>query len=334
MRAPGFWWKPGHPAAWLLAPVGAVYGAVTANRMRRPGLTAGLPVICVGNLVAGGAGKTPVALALAGRLVRMGRSPVFLTRGYGGTITRPTLIDPARQDAAATGDEPQLLASVAPTVVSPRRQDGVVLAAQAGDVIVMDDGLQNPGLSKTLAIAVVDGATGVGNGFCIPAGPLRAPLAAQWPHVGAVVLLGPGAAGALVGAQAAARGIAVLQARLVPQPSAAALAGQRVLAFAGIGRPAKFFETLDGIGADVAVRLSFGDHASYDRATLAVLREQAGAQGLSLVTTAKDMARLRAAAPGDPLSDIEVVGVDAVFERPEALDALLSRALGGGVSAG
>jgi tetraacyldisaccharide 4'-kinase len=333
MRAPGFWWKPGHPAAWLLSPIGAIYGAVTGARMRRTGAGAAVPVICVGNLVAGGAGKTPVALALAVRLRSLGRAPVFLTRGYGGRITAPTLVDLASQDAAETGDEPQLLAMSAPTVVSPRRQAGAALAATLGDVIVMDDGLQNPGLAKTLALAVVDGETGIGNGFCIPAGPLRAPLAAQWPHVDAVIVLGSGAAGDATAEAAARAGIPALRARLVPTADAAGLAGRRVLAFAGIGRPEKFFATLRDLGADVAARLAFGDHAPYDAGTLRVLREQARTQDLALVTTAKDMARLRAGTPGDSLADVTVVAVEAKFSDEPALDALLARALEGGVRA-
>ncbi|MFO1147667.1 MAG: tetraacyldisaccharide 4'-kinase [Alsobacter sp.] len=329
MRAPGFWTKPGHALALALSPVAAIYGAVAARRLLRPGATAPVPVLCIGNFTAGGAGKTPVALAVADRLEALGRRPVFLTRGYGGDLREPTLVDLARHDAAATGDEPQLLARRAPTIVSPDRAAGALLAARHGDVIVMDDGLQNPSLRKTAALAVVDGATGLGNGLCIPAGPLRAPMAAQWPLVQAVAVMGEGAAGRALADEARRRGCAVFAARLQPAAGADALAGRRVFAFAGIGRPEKFFESLAQAGAEVAGTKSFADHQPYDARRLARLREEATRRNLTLVTTAKDMARLRAALPGDPLSDVGVLEVTACFEDPAALDAWLRDRLSG-----
>jgi tetraacyldisaccharide 4'-kinase len=329
MRAPGFWSKPGHPLAWALSPLGALYGAVTAHRLRQPGQTAAVPVLCVGNFTAGGAGKTPVALALAERLVALGRRPVFLTRGYGGQIRAPILVDVARHDAAATGDEPQLLARAAPTVVSPDRAAGAALASRHGDVIVMDDGLQNPSLRKTAAVAVVDGATGLGNGLCIPAGPLRAPMSAQWPLVEAVVVMGEGAAGGAVAAEARRRGCKVISARLEPTPGARALSGQRVFAFAGIGRPEKFFASLAEVGAEVVGTKAFADHQPYDARSVARLREEAATRRLQLVTTAKDMVRLRAALPGDPFGDVAVLDVRARFDDPNGLDAWLQARISG-----
>lgn len=323
MRAPGFWWQPGHPLALALSPFGALYGAVAARRMRADGLEPGIPVICLGNLVAGGAGKTPAALAVARRLAALGRRPVFLTRGYGGRLGGPVLVDLARHDAIATGDEPQVLAAVSATVVSADRAAGARLAAQAGDIIVMDDGLQNPSLRKSLAIAVVDGAAGVGNGLCLPAGPLRAGLAAQWPLVNAVVVMGPGAAGQAVAEEARRRGKAVLGARLAPSGDADRFQGCRVYAFAGIGRPEKFFESLAQAGAELAGTRSFGDHQPYDARAVARLREAAAARGADLVTTEKDMARLRALLGRDGARDIRVLAVEARFDVPDALDALL-----------
>src|SRR5208283_4813921 len=176
--------KPG-ALARLLQPVGALYGAVAARRMRRPGARVGAPVVCVGNFVAGGAGKTPTALELARLLISDGRRVAFLSRGYGGARrAEPLQVDPTLHSAAIVGDEPLLLARVAPCWVGPDRVRSARMAVEAGaDVLVLDDGLQNPALEKTLAFAVVDGEAGFGNGLCVPAGPLRAPLAAQAPMV-------------------------------------------------------------------------------------------------------------------------------------------------------
>ena len=231
MRSPPFWWTATSPTATMLAPLGWLYGEIAGRRMARTGARASIPVICVGNLVAGGAGKTPTAIAIADLLRAMGRRPVFLTRGYGGRIRKPTLVDPLVHGAAETGDEPLLLAAHAPTIVSPDRVAGARLAATQGDVIVMDDGLQNPSLGKDLRIAVVDAGAGVGNGRCIPAGPLRAPLSVQDKFIDMVLLVGKGGRPAGLSAP-------VLRARLVPDAAASSrLSGQPVLAFAGIGRP-------------------------------------------------------------------------------------------------
>ncbi|MFC7399405.1 tetraacyldisaccharide 4'-kinase [Chelatococcus sp. GCM10030263] len=292
MRAPGFWWaeKPG-PLARLLAPIGHVYGAVTAARMGRSGIRASLPVICIGNLTAGGAGKTPVTIALAALLRTGGEAPVILSRGYGGGLTGPVLVDPGRHDASAVGDEPLLLARHAPVVVARDRIAGAGLAARHGNVLLMDDGLQNPSLVKDAAFAVIDAATGIGNGLAIPAGPLRAPLPAQLPHVHALITVGRGAAHHRVVAAAGSR--PVFAGDLVPdQSTAAALAGRRVLAFAGIGRPEKFFATLREIGAEVVDAVGFGDHQPYREADLAALATRAEGRGAIPVTTEKDAARL------------------------------------------
>ena len=200
MRAPAFWWRPrAGPWALLLAPLGAVYGGVTAWRMGRRGGKAGVPIVCIGNFVVGGAGKTPTAIAIARLLIAGGETPVFLSRGYGGSLSsssRPVRVDPARHTVSHVGDEPLLLARIAPTIVAARREWGARAAREAGaSVVVMDDGLQNAALCKDLAIAVVDGASGIGNGLAIPAGPLRAPLGAQMRHIDALVVIGSGRGG-------------------------------------------------------------------------------------------------------------------------------------------
>lgn len=294
MHPPGFWSRPpGHPLARLLAPAGHLYGGLAANRMDRAGAAPPCPVLCVGNFTLGGAGKTPTALALARLLRGFGRKPAFLSRGYGGRLAGPLPVDPAQHNAAEVGDEPLLLATFAPTIVSRDRPAGARLCVEAGaDVIVMDDGLQNPSLSKTLALAVVDAGAGIGNGLPFPAGPLRAPLARQWPHVAGLVLVGEGDPGERVAAQARARGLPVHRARLVPEDGSA-WAGRRVVAFAGIGRPQKFFVTLRGLGAEIVAERVFPDHHPYRPAELAELTALAAREGACLVTTEKDAVRLR-----------------------------------------
>ncbi len=299
MRAPAFWWKQGPTlTARLLWPLGWVYGALTARRMSRAGADCGPPVICIGNFVAGGAGKTPTAIAVAQALLALGRKPIFLSRGYGSGAGAPRLVDRARDKAGDVGDEPMLLAAVAPCIVAADKLDGARACASAGaDVIVMDDGLQNPALIKTLRIGVVDGAVGVGNGLCVPAGPLRAPLCAQWPHVDALVVIGAGAPGEALAHKAEALGKPVLRGHLAPEPGMAmGLAGREVIAFAGIGRPEKFFDTLRALGADLIETEAFPDHHAFTAREIAGLQGRAKRRGAALVTTEKDAVRLGPAA--------------------------------------
>lgn len=294
MRAPSFWWqRRASVLAHLLRPVSFVYGTVSGLRMGRPGERADLPVICIGNFTAGGAGKTPTALLVAEILDAAGESPAFLSRGYGGTIRGPLQVQPHHR-ASEIGDEPILLAGMAPTTVSADRPAGARLAHESGaTVVIMDDGLQNPSLRKDCTIAVVDGATGIGNGLPLPAGPLRAPMDAQWPAVDAVLVVGPGAAGEAVARLAALLNKRVFKGSLTPDPRIAeGLKGQKVLAFAGIGRPEKFFDTLRACGAIVAEARAFPDHHPYSRDELDELRREAEARDLHVVTTEKDFARI------------------------------------------
>lgn len=325
MRAPAFWWQPPSLAASLLRPAGVLYGAIAGRRMRRPGWRSCLPVICVGNFTLGGAGKTPTALAVGELLREMGERPAFLTRGYGGRLRGPVRVDADRHAATEVGDEPLLLARAAPTILARDRPAGARLAAAHGaTVVVMDDGLQNPSLAKDLSLAVVDGATGVGNGRVLPAGPLRAPLPMQWPHVDAAAVVGAGE-GAALGEQARRLGKPALAARLLPDPDTAArLAGRRVLAFAGIGRPQKFFGTLEELGAEVVLRRSFPDHHPFPAEELGALAAEADRAGLSLVTTEKDFARLERQ---PSLPPIEVLPVRLVFDDVPLVTRLLGEAL-------
>ncbi|MDB5508260.1 MAG: tetraacyldisaccharide 4-kinase [Hyphomicrobiales bacterium] len=333
MRAPAFWWRDEPDlVARLLTPFGLIYGAVAARRMKQPGTTIGAPVLCVGNFVAGGAGKTPAALALADLLTRAGESPAFLSRGYGGALssTVPLRVDLARHDAALVGDEPLLLARAAPAFICVDRVAGARAAAQAGaSVIVMDDGLQNPSLVKTLAIAVVDGATGLGNGLCIPAGPLRAPISVQGTAVDAILIVGKGLAGERVAEMAREADCPVFTAALRPDPIVMArLRGKRVFAFAGIGRPEKFFQTLEDCGATVDARRVFADHHAYSPEDVADLATQARGSGSELmVTTEKDFCRLPAR-----LAQVGIVAlpVTLAFDDPGAIATFVTSRLRGG----
>lgn len=325
--APRFWWRPRPAAAALaLAPVGALYGAFAGRRMARDGTPVGVPVICVGNLVVGGAGKTPTALEIARHLVAFGHSPAFVSRGYGrsGGDARPVRVDPEGDRSAEVGDEPLLLARVAPCFVARDRLAAARAAVAAGaSVVLMDDGLQNPALAKDLGIAAVDGAVGVGNGFCLPAGPLRAPLGRQWPAVGLVVVIGAGAAGDAVAAEAEGRGTPVLRAGYEADERAlAALRGRRLLAFSGIGRPGKFFDTLREAGLDVGATRSFPDHHAFTAREREALLRAAASAGAILVTTEKDRVRLPAGFPA------AVLPVRLRFADASPLEDLLGRVAG------
>jgi tetraacyldisaccharide 4'-kinase len=294
MRAPAFWWRPPGLASALLAPLGAVYGAVAGARLKRRGESVGIPVICVGDPTLGGAGKTPAAIALAKLLLAAGERPCLITRGYGGRERGPLLVDPAVDRADAVGDEALLLARAAPTVVAADRVAGARFAAQTKPtVLVLDDGFQNSALAKDFSLLVIDGMSGIGNGCVFPAGPLRAPLAAQLAKAQALVCNGKGAAGEAVAALATKKGIPVFAAKIVSDQTAAEkLKGRQVLAFAGIGRPEKFFRTLTEIGAEVAERRAFSDHHPYSPREAQELLASAKARGLLLVTTEKDQMRI------------------------------------------
>ena len=295
MREPGFWHGPSSWKSHALRPLGALYGAIAANRLKRRGLDVGIPVLCVGNYHVGGAGKTPTVLALAKLLRDLDETPVVLSRGYGGRLRGPVRVDPSRHAASDVGDEPLMIASQLPVVVARKRADGVPLAKSLGaSVILMDDGFQNPSVAKDASLIVIDGSRGLGNGQVLPAGPLRAPLKPQLARTDALVVVGNGTAAEVVATQIAAQGKPVLRARL--QPDAAqveSLRGKRVLAFAGIGDPPRFFATLEACGIEVARRRAFADHHPFTPSEIEGLVAEATRDGLTLVTTEKDLARLR-----------------------------------------
>jgi tetraacyldisaccharide 4'-kinase len=298
MREPAFWHRPSSWTSHLLKPFGALYGAVAAYRLQRKGFDAGIPVLCVGNYHLGGAGKTPAVLALTKMLRELGESPIVLSRGYGGRLRGPVMVDPARHGAADVGDEPLMLASYVPVVVARDRVEGVALArSRRASVILMDDGFQNPAIAKDTSLIVIDGVRGVGNGQVFPAGPLRAPLAPQIARTDALIVVGKGAAGQAIAAEVAAQGRLVLAAHLKPAAEAIArLAGKRVLAFAGIGDPERFFRTLRSSGIEPVERRAFADHHAFSPGEIATLIADAKRDALTLVTTEKDLARLRSGA--------------------------------------
>ena len=297
MREPAFWWRRRSLAARLLAPAGVACGAVAAQRLQQPGHRVAVPVICVGNLTVGGAGKTPTAIAIAELLRDSGKRPFIISRGYGGNELGPLRVDPKHHRARDVGDEALLLARVAPVIVGADRvADALLARAEGADVLVMDDGFQNPALAKDLSIVVIDGRRGIGNGAVIPAGPLRAPLQAQLDRAQAVLVIAADSGAADVLAQVRARGLPIFHGHLAPDPAALTpFVNRRVLAFAGIGDPDKFFATLTSAGVKVAERRSFPDHHRYTLAEVSELAGRAG-QRLVLATTEKDAARLA----GDP----------------------------------
>jgi tetraacyldisaccharide 4'-kinase len=292
MRDPAFWWRKAGLAAGLLAPLAACYGAIAARRMAQIGARAGLPVLCVGNFTLGGAGKTPAVMWFAKLLQAAGERPYCLSRGYGGSADGPTPVNSQNDSAARVGDEALLLACVAPTIVARDRVTGAEFAkAQGASLVILDDGLQNGSLAKDFTIAVVDGRRGVGNSHVFPAGPLRAPLDEQLMRCDALLIVGEasGAGGVIT----AAGDKPVFHGRLMPDAFAvAALKSKNVLAFAGIGDPEKFFTTLTQAGIAVAQRKPFGDHHRFTAEEATSLIEQAERDGLTLVTTEKDYARM------------------------------------------
>lgn len=328
MREPAFWWRSPGLVSSLLAPLGAAYGIIAERRMTRRGALADIPVICVGNFTLGGTGKTPTALMLAALLRELGATPFFLTRGYGGSVEGPHAVDHEKESAAQVGDEALLLARAAPTIVARDRVLGAAFAkAMGASVVVMDDGLQNASLAKTLTIAVVDGKRGIGNGQVFPAGPLRAPLNIQMTRCDVLLVVGEFEGARAVVARAGAR--PVLHGRLTPEPTAvSSLHARKVLAFAGIGDPDRFFATAEQAGIAVAERRAFSDHHRFSAEEAAELVMNAEHDGLSLLTTEKDRARMA----GDPAlaalaAKAHVLPVTMVVEENEKLRALIARAI-------
>ncbi len=325
MRAPDFWNAgQGGATAWLLTPLGWLYAWGTRLRLAAgEPWQAPVPVICIGNLVAGGTGKTPVAIALAHRLRARGRVPHLLSRGHGGREAGPLLVDSAHHHAIDVGDEPLLLAAAAPTWIARNRAAGARAAVAAGaDCILMDDGFQNPSLAKDLSLIVIDGSYGFGNGRAIPAGPLREFVAAGLARADAVVLIGEDRHNVIEQIAARRQAPPILRARVIPDPdSVAALKDRPVVAFAGIARPERFFAMLESIGCRVLSRHAFADHHPFSEAEAIAMVDAADRSGAVAVTTAKDHVRL----PVDLRRQVSTLTITHRFDDEALLDQLLDR---------
>ena len=296
MRPPAFWSNPPSSpglAAHLLAPLGWLYAAETARRVAQPGYRAAIPVICIGNLNVGGTGKTPTAVALIERLTARGRKVAVVSRGYGGTVKGPLQVVESRHKAAEVGDEPLLLSAFAPTFVAADRAAAVRMAEASGaEVVLLDDGFQNPSVVKDLSLVVVDAAMGFGNAYCLPAGPLREPIAAGLARANLILAIGNAAAQTSFRTSWPNLPKPVLQGELFPLKMGMDWQAAKVIAFAGIGNPAKFFATLRGEGAEIIREVPLDDHQPLSTALMDRLQREARAKGAQLVTTEKDAVRL------------------------------------------
>lgn len=325
MKAPRFWFKPPHDfdlRAALLSPLGALYGYATARRVGKAAvMRAKCPIICIGNINAGGTGKTPTTIALAQHLIYGGYDVHIVSRGYGGSLKGPTEVQPTRHLATQVGDEPLLLAAFARTWVSNDRGAGIKLAIDAGaQIILMDDGFQDPKVHKDLSLVIVDADKGFGNGKCIPAGPLREPVSAGLRRADAIFSIGDAAAQArFQHTWGTAISLPHITGQLDPLETGMDWTSGRYIAFAGIGHPEKFFATLRGLGATILRSEALDDHQPLTSALMKRLKAEARQQNAQLVTTEKDAARL----PRDFRMDVIALPVRLTMSDPTALDTLL-----------
>ncbi|GFE66248.1 tetraacyldisaccharide 4'-kinase [Litoreibacter roseus] len=326
MQAPRFWHRDKGLRATLLQPIGQVYAYATARRIATgTPLKLSIPVICVGNINVGGTGKTPTVIALCQRLLDKGHTPHVLSRGYGGSLKGPVLVDPQIHSAGDVGDEPLLLSAFAPTWVSDDRRAGAQMAVDAGaGVLVLDDGFQSPALVKDMSIVVVDAARGFGNGCVLPAGPLREPINVGLARADLVLSIGPPQTQThFVRTWGGNIALPHATGHLEPLETGMPWTGLRVLAFAGIGHPQKFFATLSSLGADVVKSEALSDHQDLSPPLMERLQREAAAMNAQLVTTEKDAVRL------PPASRQQVLTVPVRLELDDwsVLDGLMEKIL-------
>lgn len=329
-EAPPFWWKKGDLRAWLLVPASWIYGAIAGrNMLKAKRLEMQVPVICVGNFTVGGAGKTPTVIALVKAARANGLKAGVLSRGYGGSMDRTTVVDPSHHRARDVGDEPLLIAREALTVISRKRVDGARLLISEGcDLIIMDDGFQSASLHFDYALMVIDTMRGIGNGYIVPAGPVRAPTGLQLRFATALLKVGPGNAADTFVRTAARAGKPVFEASIHPvEPPD--IAGKKVLAFAGIADPEKFFRTVESLGGVIAVRRPFGDHQHLSDDEIADILATASQQDLEIVTTAKDAVRLSGHHGGasELLDRARVIDVEMLFDSPATPGLIIQQAI-------
>ena len=329
-EAPPFWWEKPDWRAALLWPFSWVYGKIAVSRMdRAKPKDVDVPVLCVGNLTVGGGGKTPTSVAIAATARKLKLSPGVISRGYGGMTTGVHLVDKDHDLAKMVGDEPLLIAQHVPIAVSANRFAAAKLLIDNGcNFIIMDDGFQSMRLKSDFNLVVVDSRRGIGNGHVIPAGPLRAPVIPQMRHADAVLKTGAGDGADSVIRLAARAGKQVLEAKAVPV-NAAAVKNKRVLAFAGIADPDKFFDTLTTIGAYISLARTWPDHHFFADDELAELAQTAEAGDLMLVTTEKDAMRLSggSATARQVLAKAFVLRIEMKFDQPDAPQRMIETAI-------
>ena len=313
-------WDSNNLLSWLLLPLSYFYylGFSVRKYQAKPAKLP-IPVICIGNLTAGGAGKTPVALALGQMLKEKGINAYFISRGYGGAQQKPILVNPEKHSAKKVGDEPLLLASVLPTIVGKNRVQTAKYAANRGaELIIMDDGFQNPTIHKDLSLVVVSSSLSFGNNKMLPAGPLREPLSAGLKRADGLIVVNPATY-----LKAELPDTPLFIARTIPQDSMKSLSGKKILAFCGIAHPNKFYKMLAENGAEIIAEKSFADHHNYRKSDLTRLQKYAEKNGLILVTTSKDFARI----PKDFRDFVHVAKIELVFENQENLEKLIESIL-------